>query len=105
MSKSFPGALDSSFERKKETDPKLLAGCHAVIILPESEQENIAENREFFELLNLKTLGNKLIYENYPSSFGSPFKNKKGTNAKVLSAFGMRLESLLEYKEANIPRT
>lgn len=37
MSKSFTGAIDSSFERKKGTVPKLLAGCHAVITLPESE--------------------------------------------------------------------
>lgn len=53
MSKSFPGAVDTSFERKKGTVPKLLAGCHAVIILHESEQENIPENRRVFS--NLKT--------------------------------------------------
>lgn len=49
MSKSFPGAMDSSLERKNGTVPKLLAGCHAVIILPESEQENIPENRRVFQ--------------------------------------------------------
>lgn len=56
MSKSFPGAVDSSFVRKKGT-PKLLAGCHAVIILPESEQENIPENLRVFSTLTTYNFG------------------------------------------------
>lgn len=57
MRKSVPDALDSSFERKKGTVPKLLAGCHAVIVLPESEQENIPENRKVLSTLKTYSYG------------------------------------------------